>query len=371
MCEMNPYERIIQRANNWLFSLPDTSLLRDMLKMRIAESEAEFLANFPYVPSDIERLSKLFSMDEQELIDHMRPLINKGLICEMKGKSGSKYTFADPLFMFYRMPGWKGENDVFNKELAPKLNEYYSQSMGRDFMGHPTKGLRAIPIAATVKDTRKILPYEDVLDFVDRETYHAVSTCACRHRHSLDPAYEPCEHEMGNCLHFGKLGLYTVENGMGRKIETKETLDILERSAEAGLVHGVSNTRNGVDTICNCCSCCCLFLEPFKIPTIRGHQPSSYTLEMNGETCKACGLCVKRCPMDAMEMIEERGLEAENKEILHNSELCIGCGVCVHKCPTKSLSLVERAEKPDIPESMSELGKRFLMERNRDMSKIF
>jgi len=378
------YAGLIEHLRDWIFDLPESKLLMPMLEMRFTPEEAEFLAGFPHMPTTIEQLSERYGLSTGELQGIMQPMMRKGFIYRVEGRSAVRYSLPDSLFVFYRMPGWRGEEGAWNRELAPLINRYYIDYMGADILGHPTKILRAIPVAHTVADTRRILPYEDILDFMEREEYHTVSTCACRHRHNLDPDFETCEHETENCLHFGRLGRYIVQNDMGREISREETLEILEAAAEAGLVHSISNTREGMDTICNCCSCCCLMLEPVKsLPSPqRGHQRSNYMLDINHDTCKACGLCAKRCPVDALELKDKEGvpkvdesgkkLKAKDiKEVVYQPDLCIGCGVCVYKCPTQSLSLVHRETEEDIPQNMSDIGSRFLSERGRDFTKIF
>ena len=384
MPDREVYTGLIDHLRNWIFDLPESQLLLPMLEMRFTPEEAEFLSRFPHMPSTMEQLTGIYGIPDNELLAVMQDMMGKGFIYRVEGRTAVRYTLPDPLFVFYRMPGWKGEEDAWNRELAPLINRYYIDKMGADFMGYPTKGLRAIPIAHTVSDTKHITPYEDVMGFLEREDFHSVSTCPCRHRHNLDPAFETCEHEMENCLHFGRLGRYIVQNEMGREISPEETREILEAAAEAGLVHGISNTMQGMDTICNCCSCCCLMLEPVKSVPLeqRGHQRSNYLLELSPDTCKACGLCAKRCPMGALELKDREGVPEvdesgrrlkarDRKEVAFKPDLCIGCGVCVYKCPTQSLSLIRRGTDEDIPENMSDIGTRFLTERGRDFTKIF
>jgi NAD-dependent dihydropyrimidine dehydrogenase PreA subunit len=383
MLENGRCKDLIEHTRDWLFDLPDSEILEPLLELRFTDDEGEFLPRFPHLPSTLEQLSARLEVPADALSEKMQPMIRKGLICEFEGKSGSRYSLTDPIFFFCRMPGWKGEDDEWNRKISPLINRYYIDHLGADFMGHPTKALRAIPIAQTIRDTRQVVPYEDVLEYVDREDYHAVSTCACKHRHNLDPAFAECKHETDVCLHFGKLGRYTVKHGMGKEISPEETLEILKNAADTGLVHGISNTKTGVDTICNCCSCCCLMLEPVKMPELRPgkHQRSNYLVARDEETCKACGLCQKRCPVNAIHLKDKekapKPVEGEIrkakdlKEVVYNPDSCIGCGVCAHKCPTGSLSLIRRTEEEHIPESMSDLGRRMLMERGRDLSRIF
>lgn len=373
------YTLLIERYRTWLFNLPDAKELLPMFELRIRPEEADFLSRFPFRPHTLQQLSQRLGISVDQLMATIEPLKRKGLIMEVEGKSGIRYSLTDPIFSFYRMPGWKGEDDEFNRKLSPKLNRYYIEHLGADFMGQNTKGLRALPIAGTLADTRTILPYEDVLNFIEQVDFHSVSTCACRHRHNLDPMFNICRHDTTNCLHFGKLGRYIVKHGMGKQIEKVEALEILKNAADAGLVHGISNHKQGMDTICNCCSCCCLFLEIIKIdpPNPRGHQRSNYVVSHNAITCKACGLCVQRCPMDALKIVESQTTyalkeERRQKKIISNPRKCMGCGVCVHKCPTQSLKLVRRSDRnEDIPENPSEAGKRLLMERGKVAEKSF
>ena len=272
------YQDLIKHTNNWLFEMPENDLLMELLEMRFTPEEAAFLSKFPHFPHTLEELSERLEVPANELEKSLEPMIYKGFIYKLEVKTAVRYTFTDPIFFFGRLPGWRGVDDEFNRKFAPLFNKYYDQYMGADFLGHPTKGLRAIPVAKTVEDSRQIAPYDDVVAFVEKEDYHTVSYCPCRHGHNMDPANEPCPHEQEVCLHFGKLGRYIVNHGMGREITKQETLEILKRCADAGLVHAISNTKHGMDTICNCCSCCCIFVRPIDLPEdVRReyHQPSS------------------------------------------------------------------------------------------------
>lgn len=384
MAHDDPYKRMVERCGSGRVALPDSELLLPLLELRFTPEEADFLSRFPGIPRTMDQLTALLNMTAEELRTTMEPMIRKGFIRAFPDNSGTRYAFTDPMFFFYRMPGWKGEDDAWNRKIAPLINKYYVNHLGAGVLGYPSRGLRTIPVDKTIKDTRQVLPYENLLEFVDREDYHAVSPCPCRHRHRLDPDAPPCKHEMDTCLHFGMLAHYTVDYGMARKISREETLEILKNAAEAGLVHGISNTKTGMDTLCNCCSCCCLLLEPVKMPHLAPgkHQRSNYIVRVNHDTCQACGLCEKRCPVNAIRLKDKEGAPKPTegkklkprdvKEVAYDPAQCLGCGVCAYKCPTQSLTLVRRGdEEEDIPETFSDLGMRFLLERGRDLSKFF
>lgn len=49
------------------------------------------------------------------------------------------------------------------------------------------------------------------------------------------------------------------------------------------------------------------------------------------DTCVGCEACVSTCPVDALDM-------ADNKAVV-NADECIDCGTCVDACPVEAISL--------------------------------
>jgi electron transport complex protein RnfB len=224
--------------------------------------------------------------------------------------------------------------------------------------------LRVVPIQRTVDDPRRILPYEDVRELLLQQERFAVAHCPCRHRARMDGSVSACRHETENCLHFGKLADYIIKNELGREITRDESEAILTRSAEAGLVHAVSNWQRDVDTICNCCSCCCVYFQGFHVlKHSSAMNASRHEIHLNPETCQGCGLCVKRCPMDALRLEAHPAANNKSGKIsVSIPGLCIGCGVCAYKCPTGSLSLKSRPQVIEPPQDVDDLKRRYAEE---------
>ena len=62
----------------------------------------------------------------------------------------------------------------------------------------------------------------------------------------------------------------------------------------------------------------------------------SYTVEINVEECKGCGLCVEACPLDLLRLRADfNGRGYHPAEFLgFDAEVsCTGCGVCFYACP--------------------------------------
>ncbi len=83
---------------------------------------------------------------------------------------------------------------------------------------------------------------------------------------------------------------------------------------------------------------------------------SNYLVGATPETCIACGLCVKRCPMDALQLkFSTRATNKFRKAVVIDTDLCIGCGVCVHKCKPKSIMLKKKEKTTEPPKNGREL----------------
>jgi NAD-dependent dihydropyrimidine dehydrogenase PreA subunit len=336
------------------------------MKATYTPEEASLVTGIPFKGKSLEELAEMKQMDPAALQERMDALANKGLVFRVVVGDTIRYSLNDVYFVQYRSTWWPGGTDDRSKAIAPWTNQYYYRGAWDRFEHFSTKYVRALPIEGTIEDTRGVMPYEEVAKVLDQHDYFSVSICPCRHRKNLDPDFEDSTYPMENCLHFGQLGRYIDENGMGRQITREETEEILRKSAEAGLVHGVANWQEAPDTICNCDPVCCLFFEAFhKLKHADGLSRSNYVVALNRDTCIGCGLCVKRCPMyalkleDAPEALdritvverEEGKKELKNKKgqvATVNLEDCIGCGVCVYKCPSNSLVL-ERKEVLDHP----------------------
>lgn len=53
-----------------------------------------------------------------------------------------------------------------------------------------------------------------------------------------------------------------------------------------------------------------------------------------GEKCVGCGICVKICPTDVLEVVEKRSTPAKLEE-------CMACRVCEAACPMNTIKIIE------------------------------
>jgi len=377
MSEQEIYQGFIDWLKQTWYGLPEADDLVPLIQATCTPDEAALLTDFPFKGSYLEDLAEMKKTPVEELGQQLDELARKGVLFRTVKGGRARYSLNDAIFMDYRAAFWGGGTDERSKAIAPWANEYYYHGFYDPWKHTQEKPLRALPIQTTIEDTREVLHYEEVIKVLDQHDYFTVSVCPCRHRKNLDPKYDDSKYPMETCLHFGVLGHYIVENGMGREITREETEEILRQSAKAGLVHGVANMQEKPDTICNCDPHCCIAFEAVhKLKHTDGMTPSNYLVRTNDETCIGCGLCVKRCPMEALrmeDMPEAKGrvtmVASDNgggeKKVTNkkgqvsviNRDLCIGCGVCAYRCPSKSLVLERREEVHHPPKDVREFMK--------------
>lgn len=359
------YRNFIAWLGRAWWGLPEAESLHPAIRARYTPQEAELLTGVPFGSLSLSELAEMKGMEPAELAPAMDAMAQRGLIWKSVKDGEPRYSLNDSFFVLLRSSFWAGLSDGAAKDLAPKVNKYFFDGFFDQHADVHIRGLRTLPIGRTIADTRQILPYEDVAAVMDEREYFSVSICPCKHRKNLDPGAPDCRHPAEVCLHFDRLGRYIDDHGMGRQISKQEAHEILALSADSGLVHGVSNWQQGVDTICNCCQCCCMWLESYHhMGHLGSLDASNYRVENTPEICKACGLCVDRCPMEALSLAEHPA--ADNKKgqaAVLKQELCIGCGVCAHKCPTGSLTLARKSKIAHPPSDPRDYMKQYFQQK--------
>lgn len=345
------------------YGVPRPAEALPLIRARYTEEEAAFLTGMPFAPKPLDDLAGLKDMAPDDLREMLDRMARKGLVYRDEKQGRLRYALND-LFFGMRAFGWPGRTDERTRAVAPPANRYWEHGFLDPWAPVREKGLRVLPIGETIEDTRDVRPYEDVVRLLDSFQYFVVTVCPCKHVKNLDPNEPDCSYPTEVCLHFDKLGHYIVDNGLGREITREGAAAILRKSAEAGLVHGISNQQEGIDTICNCDPCCCMwFTALFKLRHTGSLTPSNYRVHTRPEACLGCGLCVKRCPMKALRL--ESQAAAKNKKgvaAVLDPELCIGCGVCVYTCKGRSLKLQPRETVHDPPRTGRDFAFQFMMD---------
>jgi ferredoxin len=197
-------------------------------------------------------------------------------------------------------------------------------------------------------DLEHVIPYGQARDIVLKHPDHiVVLDCPCRAVRE-----DPCL-PLDVCLIIGEpFAGFIAEHHPDRSrwIEPEEAVEILRAEDERGHVHHAFFKDAMLErfyAICNCCSCCCGAMQAHRtgVPML---APSGYVSEVDADRCSGCGLCVERCPFEALSL--------KDGSAVVDDEACMGCGVCVSPCPGDALALVrdlEKGEPLDVRELVS------------------
>jgi Na+-translocating ferredoxin:NAD+ oxidoreductase subunit B len=145
---------------------------------------------------------------------------------------------------------------------------------------------------------------------------------------------DPCDHPIDVCMALSKTPGAFENSPTIRGLSLEEALGTLERAANAGLVHSVSNRQEEISYICNCCTCSCGILRGLaEMGLANVIARSAFVNNVNEELCIGCEDCLDFCQFSALMF---------NDIAVVDQLRCVGCGVCVTACPEGALHLIRR-----------------------------
>lgn len=233
--------------------------------------------------------------------------------------------------------------DLMDHELAHLVEDYMAEG-GAEGIMRPDPALQRVVPARHALRTEWVLPYEDIAKLLEGARSFSVRECICRVQQD-QIRQRKCDFPTHTCLSFSGFGRPPGPKDISRG----EALALLDQCEEVGLVHTVSNVVKDIYYVCNCCGCCCGILRGV---TQRGIENSvaraGYLAQMDAERCTGCGVCVRRCQVGAIGLVD--GVASVSVD--H----CIGCGLCVTGCTAGAATLDRRPDWEAIrpPESFAD-----------------
>jgi NAD-dependent dihydropyrimidine dehydrogenase PreA subunit len=319
-----------------------------ILKKLFTPEQAELTMKLKAEPEEVPAIAERIGMDEKELADKLEDLARKGLIFRVRSADKVLYQAYQFIVGVYEF-----QLKNLDKEFC-ELFEEYMPYLGATMMSVQTRQMRVIPVESSVGKERGVASYNQVRELVKEQEVCSVSDCICRKEQEL--LGHACEYPKEICLGFGDFGQFYIDNNLGRKITVDEALKLLDKAEESGLVVTPSNTQE-LEAICCCCSCCCPNLKFSKMtPRPADLIQSYYEAKIDTGLCTACGDCIERCQMDAIQ-------EGDNVSEIVDGR-CIGCGLCVSVCPVEAISLVPKPGMEAPPKDWTDMLKKITAERD-------
>jgi len=328
--------------------IPITGTLLELMQTIMNAEQAAFVQIFNK-PLTMGEIKEKTLLDEHAIDRILHALMHNGIVTGIPSRTTGTmvYRLLPPIpgiFEFTLIRGLRGAKekkiaslfDTLSRELASLVQGNYLDSL--DVFKAIPPPTRVVPVEKQIaQGGDAILPYEEVTRIIDKFDTIAVVHCYCRHEKDL--LGKPCEvtQEKKNCLAFGQIARFIIDYQFGVEISRQDAKRILDEAEDAGLVHKAFHDKNDIErdelAICNCCKCCCGTFELYYLGGAPVKTYTSHRATVNSGACSACGLCVERCPMEA---VKQSDMDAARIE----ETMCIGCGVCANHCPSAAITLV-------------------------------
>jgi ferredoxin len=256
-------------------------------------------------------------------------------------------------FIFWLLGMYELQVNRISFGLFDDYAQFEKEGFLLEYLGSARQQFRVIPIEQSVTPQNLPMPYEQIAHIVSQSPGpFAIFDCVCKKKYDMKGM--PCKvtdrREM--CMAFGPLGESLLHSTTGREISKDEALALLRLNMEEGLVMEVDNALQP-EYVCSCCGCCCGVLhgwQALKRPT--DIVETNWRVKVDTEKCVGCGMCVSRCQMGAISLVDRQPAQKKQSKILKLNPLrCIGCGLCVPKCKVGALSMEDLKKWPLPPPS--------------------
>jgi len=337
----NPYINLAKRLDEIPNGYPATEdgVELKLLEWLFTREEATLGAELRLTKETPVQIAERIDGDPKEIRNLLRGMAKKGLVTAGRIEGGLGFGLMPFAVGIYEMQFAR-----IDDEMAHLFEDYYFKNFGKLLNIKPYVH-RVVPINENVKLDMEIKPYESATEIVNNMKSWGVVDCLCRMQQEL--VGDPCDHPKDVCMVVNEVPGVFDHSPIIRNLTHEEALATLKKASDAGLVHSVSNSKEGLWYICNCCTCSCGILRAMaELGIANVVARSAFVLKVDEDLCMACGDCVEECQFDALE------LDFVSKV---NKARCVGCGACVNVCPENALTLVRRPEEEIKPPYETEM----------------
>jgi electron transport complex protein RnfB len=336
----NPYKLLAERLDALPNGFPPTddgAELRLLAKL-FSEEEAALAAQLRLTLETAAQIAARIGGDRKALRKQLKSMARRGLIAAGRAKGGLGYGLLPFAIGIYEM-----QFPTIDAELAQLFEDYYQKAFRQALTMQPPL-TRVIPIGESMRMDVEVRPFESMTDIVNSAQAWGVVDCICRTQQAL--IGDPCEHPLDVCMLLSETPGVFDHSPAVRSLTREEAMATLQRAADAGLVHSVSNNQQGMWYICNCCTCSCAVLRGMADLGIANIiARSAFVNQVDEALCAGCGLCVEHCQFGALSL----------EDIVSVDRIrCVGCGLCVSACPDEALSLVRRPDEEILTPPVTE-----------------
>jgi len=333
-----------------------------ILKSLFSPREAEIAINLSALPEHLSKIHKRIKkkgivISSEELEDLLDDLVEKGAIMGGGGLYDKKHNRKRYSLAMFAIGIFEYQLGRLTKEFAVLAKNYSHETFYKEFHRNDRAGqLRTIPVEKSLSPEYAAGTYDNIREIIKNKVDKiAILDCVCRQEHDL--LEEPCKLSDVRrcCVMFNDRAVRRIEDERGKEVSKEEFYEILNKYQKEGFVLQPQNNQNP-SYMCVCCGCCCGVLSMAKqFPNPAEYYSSDFYAQSNPELCNGCEVCVKRCQMDAITMVDEKAIVDLNR--------CIGCGNCVATCGQKAMTLLKKEKVSDLPKDESSMYRGIMMKK--------
>jgi hypothetical protein len=232
------YERLAEHLDNLPGGFPRTESGVEMriLRRLFTPEDAKLAVHLTLIPEESRVVARRAKIRVEEASQRLEEMVKVGLIFGVYPKNKSPLYMAQQFLVGF----WESQVNRLNRELIREFEEYLPFYTEQNIKpGVPQ--LRTIPVGKSIPAQTEVMLYERAEELVRTHKTFAVANCICRQEMRI--MGKGCEKPEESCLSFGMAANIMVRTGRGRPITLEETLAVLQRAEEVGLVLQPSNAK--------------------------------------------------------------------------------------------------------------------------------
>jgi Na+-translocating ferredoxin:NAD+ oxidoreductase subunit B len=356
------YERLAaaQEALPHGFARTSSGVELCLIKMAFTPEEVALAGQLSRTPETAAEIAKRVGCDVADVTVLLEGLIPRRLVrLDSPGMAAPGLTPEAEGERKYRLGpflvGWyEASMRLLDKEFAELFEQYVLEGGGERIFSPRPGVLGVVPVRGSLRPElmKTMEPHLDIDAHFKRHERFLLIDCVCKREQEVLGNHD-CKMPMKRC---GFVGL-PPQTPLGENvIDREEASKLLDQFAQMGHVHlafygfTMGAERPQFMGTCNCCRCCCAILRgTTHLGLTESAQRSNYRAVIDADNCISCGVCIDRCPVDAI------ANDKDDKALVKRPK-CIGCGVCVIGCASNAIEMapVSAEEWFHVPSGMME-----------------